>query len=560
MGERSPAVFKKDFVVLILILAGALLIRLYDLDLTPLNLDEALDTIDGIERIKAGEAESFLAIPISTHHGKIPVLFNMFALIVSRFSVNPILVARLPAVFLGTLTILLIYVFARKLYNTQTALLAALFLAVFPWHVIMSRVGLKIILVPLSGIIIFYLLYTGIRGKKPALFLLSFFCLGAGSFYTYPSAVIFVPVFIISFFVLREKQDWPTSGIACIGVLLFLLSICPLIVLSAKGVNFLEAQSYHSFFKDDNLNMLSFYSVFRNFTLNMLRCFHLLFFHSSPISLYAPSMRYPLFLSNLFLPVFLLSLIYACWKRTRGDLVMLIWLILSFVLTSFIMGDGIDARYLFIISPVLIVLTARFLADIAVCSINFRIFSRIAAVAVSLLIVGCSSNVLVSYFKEAPDSKEEWIASDFGSAEAAKYLFEDNTSPNYKVIAGSEAPCRAWLQYYINILNKKKHIFGSVNRHFVKRRVIRQYITREDLLNSERRWLEESDVIYYFLWNFGTPVPAGDWWRREFLGFTEIFKEAHPGAKPVKKIYYPDGDVALEVFKVYRGRPSAVTQ
>lgn len=553
-AKRFNILSNKDwsaFFVLLLILVGALLVRLYDLDLMPLNVDEASDTIGGIEKIKAGKAESFFNIPISTDRGKIPVLFNLFALISSRFFVNPILIARVPAVIFGTLTVLLAYVFAKRLYDTKTGLLSALFLAFLPWHVIMSRIGLKIILVPFFGILIFYLLYAGIKEKKTALFLFSFFILGVGSFYTYPSAVIFLPIFIISFFILKGKQDWPPSRILFIGVLLFLLLIFPLFVLSARGVNFWDAQSYHSFFRGDNLNALDFHSIFKNFILNMLRCSNLLFFSSRPIDLLAPSMRYPLFLSNLFFPVFLLPLIYACWKRTKSDLIMLIWLILSLLLTSFVMGDGISAQYLFIILPVPIVLIARFLMDMMSCSTSRKTISRATAIVVSLLIVGCSLNALVSYFREAPDSKEEWIKSSFGSEEAVKYLFEDNTSQNYKVITDDRMVLEAYLQYYINIF-EREDMPGDIKKHFVRRGIIEQCAKKEDLVNLEKKWLEESDVIYYFLWSSKTRGSGGNLWRSEFRRFIDIFKKVHPREKPVKEIYYPDGHVAIEVFKIYR--------
>lgn len=539
------------FFILSLILVGALLLRLHDLGLMPLNVDENSDTIYGIEIIKAGGTESFFTIPISTQHGKIPVLFNLFALIVSHFSANPILIARVPAVLLGALTVLLTYVFAKRLYNTKTGLLSALFLAFFPWHVIMSRIGLKIILVPFFGALIFYLLYAGIKEKRMALFLLSFFALGVGSFYTYPSAAIFVPVFMLSFFILKGKQDWPSPRILLTGVLLFLLSMFPLFVLSARGVDFFLAQSYHSFFRGDNFNAPDSYLILKNFILNMLRCFNLLFFSSRPMDLLAPSMKYPLFLSNLFFPVFLLSLIYACWKRTKSDLIILIWLILSLLLTSFVMGDGISAQYLFIILPVPIVLAARFLMDMMECSTSRKFISRVTAGVVSLLIVGCSLNALVSYFREAPNSKEEWIKSSFGSEEAVKYLFEDNTSPNYKVITDDRMVLEAYLQYYINIF-KKEDMPGDVRKHFVRRSVIERCAKKEDLVNLEKKWLEESDVIYYFLWSSKTRGSGGNLWRSEFRRFIDIFKKVHPREKPVKEIYYPDGHVAIEVFKIYR--------
>lgn len=543
------------FFILLLILAVALLVRFHNLDLVPLNLDESCDTIRGIELIRDGQAEKFLNIPISIYNGKIPVLFNLFALIVSHFFIDPILVARIPSVFFGTLTIFLTYLLGRRLYSNKVGLLSALFLALLPWHIIMSRMGIKIILVPFFGTLIFYLLYAGMKDRKSILFLSSFFALGLGSLYTYPPAMIFIPVFIIYFLILRIKQRWPGLRTVFIGILLFLISILPIFVLS-RNVDFLKSQSYHSIFNTGNFNIGSFsdpgsyFAFLKNFILNLKASFSIVF--SRGMGLFAPSMNHPLFLSKLFFPLFLFSLIYACYKHKDSDLIMLIWLCLSFVLPSLIVKDGIATRYLFVILPVPIILVARFLMDILDYSTDFKIpVLKISIVMISLLTVGYSSKILITYYKEAPKNKDERIIHSFGSKEAAKFLFEDNISKDYKVFTDYRMVISSYLKYYIAFFKGKREIFGDINKHFKKKLGPRD-IKKEYFVNLEQGLLTEGNVIYYFLWSPKTYGKELDHLGKRgiYRRFYNIFIEMHPEEKPVKEICYPDGSVAIEVFKI----------
>lgn len=55
---------------------------------------------------------------------------------------------RLPAALLGTLNVLFLYLLARRLYGERVGLLAALLLAISPWHLHLSRVAFEVSLCP----------------------------------------------------------------------------------------------------------------------------------------------------------------------------------------------------------------------------------------------------------------------------------------------------------------------------------------------------------------------------------------------------------------------------
>lgn len=559
--------FNKDlkvFFALLLILIAALVIRLNNLDLIPLRFDENGETVGALERLKNGQSEKFFNIPISIHNGKIPVLFGLFVLIASCFFIDPVLVARIPAVFFGTLTIFSTYLLVARLYNNKIGLLSALFLSFLPWHVVMSGVGIRVVLVPFFGTLIFLFLYTGIKDRKPALFLLSFFTLGLGSLYTYPAAWIFMPIFIIYFFILRAKENWPELKTVFMGILSFLSAILPILVLSTK-INFLKSQFYHSVFDGRSFNDLNFYSVFlflQNFIVNLEVSLYLLFYHGShPMGQFAPSINPPLLLSEFFFLLFLFSLIRACYKREDSDILMLIWLFLGLILPSLAVKDGIHERFLFVMLPAPIILVSRFLVDLSGYSVNFKTpVLKISAVIISLLIVTYSSAILIAYYKGAPGNKEEWIMSSFGSKEAAKFLFEDNVSKDYRVFSDEEMVIPPYLNYYRTFLNRKNNVFEDVHSHFIKNK-LSKHLSAADLISLERKLLAEGDVVYYFLWspethdkikNEDLRIKDEDS-RINFKRFYSIFSEVHPEEKPLRKIYYPDGSTAIEVFKILPG-------
>lgn len=546
---------------LLLIMAAALWLRLCCLELVPLNLDEHCDTMLGIEALNSGKAEKFLGIPVTVNNGKIPFLFNSFSLVISYFSHNPILIVRIPAVLFGILTVYLTYLLGARLYNNRTGILSALFLAFLPWHIIMSRVGQKTVLVPFAGILIFYFLYAGIIKKKKALFLLSFAALGLGSLYTYPSAFVFIPVFIAVFFILKAGKEWPGRNFIFVGILLFMVWVLPYVVLSPKA-DFFKAQCYHSIFANNNFhNGVGFYhDVFRNFAANIKEAFHLLFDSRSPEGLFAPSMACPLLLSKYFLWLLIFSSAYACYKHKKSDFVMLAWMLLSFILVTLFVKDGMCARYLFVILPVPIVLTARFLTDMCGYSGNFRNIILKSAIitislAVSLSIIFYSIKISAWYFKKAPGNREEWIINSFGSKEAARYLFEDNATADYKVFTDFRMTVLPYLDYYIKLSWEKRGIFGNPYAHFKTMDGPRN-ITKDSMWDIEKKNLEEGNTIYYILWSPDATRHIKDGWGIEFSKFFNIFKELHPHEKAVKKIYYPDGTTAMEIFKVSPGKES----
>ncbi len=107
---------------------------------------------------------------------------------------------RLTSALIGTLTIPAIFLVARELIRERQGvmawlpLVAALLTAVSYWHLTWSRLGLRVILVPLVAALLFFFLWRGFRRGGWVDFAVAGVLLGAG-FYTYQAARL-LPVLV----------------------------------------------------------------------------------------------------------------------------------------------------------------------------------------------------------------------------------------------------------------------------------------------------------------------------------------------------------------------------
>ncbi|MGD0574315.1 MAG: hypothetical protein ABSB61_02965 [Anaerolineales bacterium] len=108
-------------------------------------------------------------------------------------SLTPLTV-RLPMLISGILSLPLVFLAAKKIANVRFALLAMFFLAVSPWHILLSRWGLEANLLPFVFLIGFTCLLYSSPGN-------GWFVVGsvfmALSLYAYGTAYLAVPLFLV---------------------------------------------------------------------------------------------------------------------------------------------------------------------------------------------------------------------------------------------------------------------------------------------------------------------------------------------------------------------------
>jgi len=118
-------------VTLVMVLAAG--IRLWGLNQIGFNTDEA---------VYSGQAAAIAQVPVLRDIFPVfrahPLLFQFFLALLFNFGVSD-LAARLLAVAVGVVTVFIVYRLGSLLYGESTGILAALILAVMPYHVVVSR-------------------------------------------------------------------------------------------------------------------------------------------------------------------------------------------------------------------------------------------------------------------------------------------------------------------------------------------------------------------------------------------------------------------------------------
>lgn len=202
---------RKTTFLLILILCVSAVARLVHLGRLPVWFipEEVSTGWNAFSLLTTGRDEWNTFLPIIFREtGGFKLALNSYLIVpfMAIFGVNELAV-RLPTAIAGIISVGLTYFLAKTLWKKESyALVAALLLAISPWHVSMGRYAVDVnwgIPLFLSGL----LLFLHAR-PKPRLLLLSaiFFAL---TFYTYFNYVVFSVMFMVFTFLVYRK-DWLT--------------------------------------------------------------------------------------------------------------------------------------------------------------------------------------------------------------------------------------------------------------------------------------------------------------------------------------------------------------
>ena len=222
----------------ILVMVIAALIRLVALDKVPLGLqqDEASIGYDafclatyGIDR----NGYSWPIYPITWGcGGGSPLLIYLNVISISLFGTGIVKLRLIPAIC-GVLTVFLFFlilklIFEEKSYRNEVALLGAFFLAICPWHVILSRWSLDCNIMPFNLMLAFYLFLLGVKKKNTPIYALS-----AAAFsvcmYSYGAATIVVPVFLLFMCIYGGKNKLLSLRQLLVSFAVFFVVFLPLL-------------------------------------------------------------------------------------------------------------------------------------------------------------------------------------------------------------------------------------------------------------------------------------------------------------------------------------------
>jgi len=326
---------------------------------------------------------------------------------------------RLPTVFFGVLSIFLLFKLVKILSKSNSlALWSAFVLAITPWHLHYSRAAFEVTLLLaliLGGTIVF------LKGKwswSALLFSLSF--------YTYNTANLFVPLFLLTLLLLAwksKKAEFSKKKLIRAG-LVFLVASLPIVLTIARGQGSARFRQI-SIFSDQKTVGKIVYKRTTGISQGQERFFHnkLLAWGNNFLSNYSgfvspqflfftgdpnPRHNQPGFGQFLLVlaPFFVLGL--EEWGRFRDRFfkkIILFWLVLGPIATALTEGGGFHATRLFIVLPPLVILTAiglNWFFTILKGRLRAALFVLIL-ISLGLNMVLWFHNYLVHYPKEAAD-------------------------------------------------------------------------------------------------------------------------------------------------------------
>lgn len=234
---------RRSWTPLVIVLIAAAL-RLYRLDSVPpaINQDEAVHAYDAWCLRETGK----------DHHGESwPIFFRAFRdyhpgifvyllmPLQALFGMN-VWTTRLPGAIVGMLGVWLLYILIRRVYNDRVAALAALFLAVSPWHVHVTRLAFEAATCPTLIVLAMLLLLLAARRHQVALWLASGLVFGLAA-WTYHAMRVFVPLLLLGLAVVyrgrirRLLADPVTRRFPIVWAVGFFLGLAPFLFAWIKN-------------------------------------------------------------------------------------------------------------------------------------------------------------------------------------------------------------------------------------------------------------------------------------------------------------------------------------
>lgn len=234
----------KNFNPLVWIVCFGAIVRLLWLDTCPaeLNVDEYAKAYNAFSLIETGKTFRGLSWPLyftdfDSTQPSIAIVYNYLVIpSVYLFGLN-MWAVRLPAAFLGIVTIPLVYYLAEALFrNRSVSIVSATLLAFSPWHVYMSRWAIEPVSLPVFFLTGFLLCLKS--RDRPGYAILAGGCLGT-CFYCYPAAALVVPGFLALFFFTYVRDNRQSQVNFALTGFLVCVALLPVIFLWGSGVEIL---------------------------------------------------------------------------------------------------------------------------------------------------------------------------------------------------------------------------------------------------------------------------------------------------------------------------------
>lgn len=222
---------------LILIVVTAFVLRFNQVTQIPpsLNWDEVSIGYNAYSILTTGRDEWGEVLPLhfkSYGEYKLPVQVYGSVPGIALFGLNELGVRITPVVY-GTLTVMVMFFLGRVLFqNHWIGLLSAFLLAISPWHIHLTRASFE------SSFALFWVslgIWWLIKGFKKAWWLVWSMIPLALAVYTYNSARVFVPLFLIVMLLISWRKFVQLGKQVVVTALVFGLFMLPLVPFSLSG-------------------------------------------------------------------------------------------------------------------------------------------------------------------------------------------------------------------------------------------------------------------------------------------------------------------------------------
>lgn len=457
---------KRVFLVLIVLLA--FILRFYKVTEVPpsLNWDEVSIGYNAYSILKTGRDEwgKFLPVHFKSYgEYKLPVQIYASIPVIAIFGLNDFGVRITPVVY-GALTILLIYFLARKLFNNDyVGLIAAFFLAVSPWHIQLTRASFE------SSFSVFWVvmgIWFLVKGfEKPKWWIISIVPF-AISVYTYNSARVFTPLFLVAVGIIFRDRFLKHKKEAIISAIIFLASLLPLIPFVTSG----EVRARYrlvSITDDPGLiprinerrglsklpaplprliyNKVTFVTLY--FSENFLAHFtpQFLFLSGAPHKQHHVQGLGELYVTQA--PFVLYGLYVLFRKRNKFRWLLSFWVLLAIVPVS-VTNDSIpNALRTLIAAPVYQILTALGLYELLIRLKNKKLRVGLILVASAILLFEVARYLNIYYTVYPKAYSRDW---QYGNKQVASYIREHYADYDEIVFSRTYGEPHMFTLFYLN--------------------------------------------------------------------------------------------------------------
>ncbi|MFH1788617.1 MAG: glycosyltransferase family 39 protein [Candidatus Altiarchaeota archaeon] len=205
--ERLYSEKYRTLISLSIILLVSAFFRIHNLSINPNGFyhDEASNGYDAYSILETGRDRYGVLFPLFTRSfGDYDDTLYRFitAPFTGVFGLNEFAV-RLPAAIIGVLTVFVVYLLSKELFDKKVAFLSAFLLAVNPWHVQFSRAGYGTIMWPFFFCIGLFFFEKSLRNQRYLIYSASAFAITLN---TYMAARVFIPLFVFGLTLMHWKR------------------------------------------------------------------------------------------------------------------------------------------------------------------------------------------------------------------------------------------------------------------------------------------------------------------------------------------------------------------